>query len=115
MRCREEEIRRRAYELWEQAGHTGSAEEHWLRAEGETSDDQQSTAPAGDNTHNTEILDAWVMGHETVLVSPTTLGEPFQTRANSGAGPVSRACNSLLEFMNSAPRGWPWRLSPSRS
>ena len=31
----EEQIRKRAYELWEQSGHTGSAEEHWLRAEQE--------------------------------------------------------------------------------
>ena len=115
MQCREEKIRRRAYELWEQAGHTGSAEEHWLRAERETSDDQQSTDLARDNTRNAEILDAWVMGHETVLVGPTRLRGSSQTTTTTGAGPVSRACNSLLEFMNSAPRGWPWRLSPSRS
>ena len=28
-------IRRRAYELWERAGRTGSPEEHWLAAERE--------------------------------------------------------------------------------
>lgn len=32
---RESRIRRRAYELWEEAGHRGSAEEHWFRAERE--------------------------------------------------------------------------------
>jgi len=31
----EEAIRHRAYELWEQAGRNGSAEEHWFRAERE--------------------------------------------------------------------------------
>ena len=31
----EETIRRRAYELWEKAGHMGRAEDHWLRAEEE--------------------------------------------------------------------------------
>jgi hypothetical protein len=31
----EELTRRRAYELWELAGRTGVAEEHWLKAESE--------------------------------------------------------------------------------
>src|SRR4051812_10564695 len=32
---REQSVRVRAYELWEEAGHTGSPEEHWFRAEHE--------------------------------------------------------------------------------
>lgn len=32
---REEKIRRRAYELWEEAGMTGAPEDHWLQAERE--------------------------------------------------------------------------------
>ena len=32
---REEEIRRRAYELWERGGRIGNAEDHWYQAEGE--------------------------------------------------------------------------------
>jgi hypothetical protein len=31
----EERIRRKAYELWEAAGQTGSPEDHWLAAERE--------------------------------------------------------------------------------
>jgi len=32
---REEEIRRRAYELWERGGRIGNAEDHWFQAERE--------------------------------------------------------------------------------
>lgn len=32
---REDEIRRRAYELWEVSGRRGDANEHWLQAEQE--------------------------------------------------------------------------------
>jgi Protein of unknown function (DUF2934) len=32
---REDRIRRRAYEIWEQDGRRGDPEEHWLRAERE--------------------------------------------------------------------------------
>ena len=112
MGSREEKVRRRAYELWEHAGHTGSAEEHWLRAECEMSGDQKgTTASDTDRTNRTQILDAWVMGDDDVPVEPTTVRVPSQTRVDTGAGRVSRARNSLLEFMSSAPRGWPWRLS----
>jgi Protein of unknown function (DUF2934) len=31
----EEKIRRRAYELWDQGGRSGNAQEYWFRAEGE--------------------------------------------------------------------------------
>jgi hypothetical protein len=33
---REDRIRRRAHELWEAAGRTGEAQEHWLQAEEES-------------------------------------------------------------------------------
>jgi hypothetical protein len=32
---REERVRRRAYELWEQEGRAGDPQDHWLRAERE--------------------------------------------------------------------------------
>jgi hypothetical protein len=32
---REERIRRRAYEIWEQEGRAGNPDDHWLRAERE--------------------------------------------------------------------------------
>src|SRR5215213_11840736 len=35
----EDRIRRRAYQLWQQAGCTGDAEDHWFRAERELEDD----------------------------------------------------------------------------
>jgi Protein of unknown function (DUF2934) len=35
---REDRIRRRAYELWQQAGQSGTPEDHWLRAERELKD-----------------------------------------------------------------------------
>src|SRR4051812_6979098 len=38
---REESVRLRAYELWEQAGHSGSPEEHWFRAEDELNRSKQ--------------------------------------------------------------------------
>ena len=31
----EDEIRLKAYELWERAGYTGDPEDHWLKAERE--------------------------------------------------------------------------------
>ena len=31
----EDKIRQRAFEIWESEGHTGSAEDHWYRAERE--------------------------------------------------------------------------------
>ena len=36
----EDRIRRRAYELWEAAGQTGSPEDHWLEAERELQSSQ---------------------------------------------------------------------------
>jgi hypothetical protein len=30
---REEQIRTRAYEIWERSGHSGSPEDHWFQAE----------------------------------------------------------------------------------
>jgi hypothetical protein len=30
---REEQIRIRAYEIWERSGHSGSPEDHWFQAE----------------------------------------------------------------------------------
>ena len=32
---REQRIRKRAYEIWEEEGRTGSPDDHWLRAERE--------------------------------------------------------------------------------
>ena len=40
---REEKIRRRAYEIWEQEGRRGDPEDHWLRAERELRDLAQET------------------------------------------------------------------------
>jgi hypothetical protein len=37
----EDRIRRRAYELWEAAGQTGSPEDHWLAAEWELTQSSQ--------------------------------------------------------------------------
>ena len=39
-------IRTRAYELWEQAGCTGSADEHWCRAERELASPADMEAPS---------------------------------------------------------------------
>ena len=38
MDTRKDRIRRRAYELWQQAGQSGTPEDHWLRAERELED-----------------------------------------------------------------------------
>ena len=40
---REERIRRRAYEIWEQEGRSGNPEDHWLRAERELRDTPTDT------------------------------------------------------------------------
>ena len=42
---REEEIRRRAYELWERGGRIGNAEDHWYQAEGEIKRGSSSVNP----------------------------------------------------------------------
>jgi len=42
---REERVRLRAYELWEQAGRSGSPEEHWFRAEEEFNRSKQVSRP----------------------------------------------------------------------
>jgi hypothetical protein len=41
---REERVRTRAYQLWEQGKHTGSANEHWAQAEAEI--DAAATSPS---------------------------------------------------------------------
>ena len=48
---REDRIRRRAYELWQQAGQSGTPEDHWLQAERELAADRpeatvEDAAPA---------------------------------------------------------------------
>ncbi|HEY8381246.1 MAG TPA: DUF2934 domain-containing protein [Microvirga sp.] len=44
MDTREDRIRQRAYELWEQSGHGGTPEDHWYQAEREIgSDDRGAT------------------------------------------------------------------------
>jgi hypothetical protein len=40
---REEKIRKRAYEIWEQEGRHGDPEDHWLRAERELRELTQET------------------------------------------------------------------------
>ena len=41
----EEKIRRRAYELWDQGGRSGNAQEYWFRAEGEIRRGSSSVNP----------------------------------------------------------------------
>ena len=43
----EEKIRRRAYELWDQGGRSGNAQEYWFRAEGEIRTGSSLVVPAG--------------------------------------------------------------------
>jgi hypothetical protein len=40
---REERIRRRAYEIWEQEGRAGNPDDHWLRAERELREPSEDT------------------------------------------------------------------------
>ena len=41
MHTPEDWIRRRAYEIWQQAGESGDREDHWLQAERELTSAQQ--------------------------------------------------------------------------
>lgn len=47
----QDRIRRRAYELWEQAGRTGDPEDHWLRAEREMSENPDDTQATTENAN----------------------------------------------------------------
>jgi hypothetical protein len=108
MQTREEDIRLRAYELWEQAGRTGSSEQHWLQAEREL-EFLQNTAEALNEPPRQ--ADASMPGDADEVQGPSQ--EPAAL-AETVRGQVSRMRTSLLEFMATAPRGWPWRLSHSR-
>ncbi len=50
MEGREEDIRRRAYEIWEQAGRMGDPEDHWRQAE------QELVGQAGGSEATVEAL-----------------------------------------------------------
>ena len=92
---REEMIRRRAYELWERAGHTGYADEHWFRAEEELN----SSSPSALNGASHEL-------------SPRHPGivDPFQLGSNAAA----QCADMLRPFYECLPRqrtpGKHWNL-----
>jgi len=48
MDTREDRIRQRAYELWEQSGHGGTPEDHWYQAEREFGSDGRDAATVED-------------------------------------------------------------------
>ncbi|HEX2136201.1 MAG TPA: DUF2934 domain-containing protein [Microvirga sp.] len=54
----EDRIRRRAYELWEQAGRTGDPEDHWLAAERELTQREGAAEPAGQDTSPVAAVEA---------------------------------------------------------
>ncbi len=50
---REEEIRVRAYEIWEHQGRSGSPEDHWLEAERELKAEETLTETSQDHSEAT--------------------------------------------------------------
>jgi hypothetical protein len=50
---REEEIRVRAYEIWERQGRSGSPEDHWLEAERELKAEEAPTEAPQDHSEAT--------------------------------------------------------------
>ncbi len=50
---REEEIRVRAYEIWERQGRSGSPEDHWLEAERELKTEKAPTEASQDRSEAT--------------------------------------------------------------
>ena len=57
MDSREDRVRRRAYELWEEAGRSGDPEDRWFRAEREVTDlpsDAASSPMKGSSEEVTE-------------------------------------------------------------
>jgi hypothetical protein len=54
----EDRIRRRAYELWEQAGRTGDPEDHWMRAERELSGSPEGSAATVDQANPADAVAA---------------------------------------------------------
>ena len=105
MRVTENDIQRRAYELWEAAERTGSADFHWCQAERELLQGSEPSVGGG-----FLMLASAPAVHE--------LGEPptalCKTAEETVKTPAARVRASLLEFIGSTPRSWPWRLSPSR-
>jgi hypothetical protein len=51
-------IRRRAYELWEEAGRSGFPQDHWLRAEREVSSDRDRSEATLEEANPTEAVAA---------------------------------------------------------
>ncbi len=50
---REEEIRARAYEIWERQGRSGNPEDHWLEAERELKAEEAPTEASQDRSEAT--------------------------------------------------------------
>jgi hypothetical protein len=65
----EQQIRERAYEIWESEGRTGNPEEHWLRAEQElksaASAQQRDTSER--KTRRTRSLTSLATSHEKLV------------------------------------------------
>ena len=116
MQTREEDVRLRAYELWEEAGRTGSSERHWLQAERELQTSQPyagssiSAAPNEGPVDRYEIPATAPEEHNLIEQSEALC----KTAGDTVRNPVTRLRASLLELVGNTPRSWPWRLSPSR-
>ncbi len=52
---REEEVRRRAYEIWQAEGCSGNPEDHWLRAERESNELSRESGEAASQERPAEI------------------------------------------------------------
>jgi Protein of unknown function (DUF2934) len=83
----EDRIRRRAYELWEQAGRTGDPEDHWLRAEREMSENPDDTEATTENANP----GATAAAEEAVTASPRAEAPRERSAAQEGnAGAAAR-------------------------
>ncbi len=51
------QIRERAYEFWEQAGRSGDALEHWVRAERELTQTVPDSAPPGEPSRQSNLAE----------------------------------------------------------
>ncbi len=82
---REDRIRRRAYELWQQEGSPeGKPDDHWLQAEHEIDHDEGHGEVEGDDEPNLAALREAARQHSDTFIVKTDLEDADQREATPG-------------------------------
>jgi len=93
---REDRIRRKAYELWQQAGQSGRPEDHWLRAERELdaeADRPEATVEDAAPAEAVEAVEAIAAGSPEPTTAAKAARKPRAPRktAEKAAAPKKRS------------------------